>query len=78
MEPHLLTTDEAAAYLRVTRQTLQRWRSHGKGPSYFKFGGSVRYSVARIDHWLERFVPTQSGLEDMPMLCTHTENELCD
>jgi hypothetical protein len=39
----LLRTDEAAAYLAVSPETLCAWRRRGIGPPYFRFrGASVR------------------------------------
>ncbi|MBO9195684.1 helix-turn-helix domain-containing protein [Rhizobium sp. 16-449-1b] len=43
-----LTTEETAAYLRVTLPTLARWRSEKCGPMYMKSGGRVLYRVADI------------------------------
>ncbi|MDR1633995.1 MAG: helix-turn-helix domain-containing protein [Bifidobacteriaceae bacterium] len=49
----LLSTSEAAEFLRVPRQTLARWRCDGKGPSYSKIGKHVRYRQADLDAWVE-------------------------
>ena len=40
----LLDERAAANYLQKPPGTLQQWRYLGKGPAYFKFGRSVRYS----------------------------------
>ena len=32
----LLTVDQAAIYLDLTRSTLNKWRCQGKGPSFIK------------------------------------------
>lgn len=43
-----LTEAAAAEYLGLSPATLARWRSSGgRGPSFRKFGGAVRY--ARTD-----------------------------
>ena len=34
-----LTTQEAAAYLRLKPGTLEVWRCHGRGPKFQKIGG---------------------------------------
>lgn len=46
-----LTNDEAAAYLRVGRQTLPKLRLRGSGPIFRKFGRSVRYAIEDLDAW---------------------------
>lgn len=40
-----LTTEEAAARLRLKPKTLERWRMQGKGPKFIKQGGSKRAPV---------------------------------
>lgn len=45
----LLTTEEAAVYIRMNRQTLNKWRHLKIGPSYVKLGRSVFYKVADLD-----------------------------
>lgn len=37
------TTAEAATFLKVTTQTLARWRVDGSGPVYSKLNGTVLY-----------------------------------
>jgi len=39
----LLTEQETAALLKVTKKGLQGWRYRGAGPRYVKVGRSVRY-----------------------------------
>lgn len=48
----LLTTDEAAAYLKLSPRTLEHWRETGSGPNFVKLGRAVRYSRATIDGYL--------------------------
>lgn len=50
----VLTTTEAAQYVRLGKPTLERFRITGKGPSFCKLGGAVRYRRADLDEWLER------------------------
>lgn len=45
-------TEEAANYLRLSRQTLELLRLNGGGPRYAKLGRSVRYRRAALDEWL--------------------------
>jgi hypothetical protein len=40
-----LNTKEAAAWLRLTKNTLEKMRVQGKGPIYRKHGRYVRYHV---------------------------------
>ena len=49
----VFTTDEAAQFLRLSRQTLELLRLQGGGPRYAKLGRSVRYRRAALDEWLE-------------------------
>jgi predicted site-specific integrase-resolvase len=39
----LLTPREVAGLLKVTEQTLQRWRERGVGPKHVKLLSDVRY-----------------------------------
>jgi excisionase family DNA binding protein len=48
----LLTTEEAAAILGVTKGTLQRWRRDGIGPPSYRMGRGVRYIRPEINSWL--------------------------
>ena len=44
-EPPFLNTAEAAAWLRLTRNTLEKMRVQGTGPLYRKHGRYVRYHI---------------------------------
>ena len=46
-----LTTTEAAAYIKMSRQFLEaaRYRADGSGPPYIKVGRSVRYRRSKLD-----------------------------
>ena len=46
-----LNTREAAAHLRLSTRTLDRYRVSGDGPVFLKFGGRVRYLVDDLDDW---------------------------
>ena len=46
---NLLNTAEAAAYLRMKPQTLNKWRCLKEGPSYVKIGRMVFYKPADLD-----------------------------
>jgi len=49
-----LTTDEAASYLRLSRQFLEasRYRADGSGPAYIKLERAVRYRRSALDEWM--------------------------
>ena len=52
----LATTLEAAAYLRRSPTTLERWRRDGTGPRYMGGGGhgkTVHYRWSDLDRWLD-------------------------
>ena len=62
MNSDILTTLEAAHYVRLGKPTLERARVTGEGPRYAKLGGSVRYRRADLDAWLEsRLVASTSA-----------------
>ncbi len=44
---------EAAAYLRLTRAALDRYRWSGGGPKYRKHGGRVFYHIDDLNAWSE-------------------------
>jgi excisionase family DNA binding protein len=49
----ILNTREAAAYVRLGKPTLERFRITGEGPAYCQLGGAVRYRKSDLDVWLE-------------------------
>ena len=51
-----MTTMEAAAYLKLSRQFLEaaRYRGDGSGPSYLKIGRAVRYRKPVLDAWMAK------------------------
>ena len=65
-EHTLLTTEEAATFLRVTRSTLDHYRCVGRGPIYRKHGVRVFYTRASLIRWSQRHAsqtcdPEESG-----------------
>ncbi len=42
---------EAAEILGVSPRTLDRRRSRGLGPAYYKFGSAVRYRLSDLNAW---------------------------
>ena len=61
MNRDILTTVEAASYLRLSKPTLERARVSGEGPLYCKLGGLVRYRRADLDAWLESRLTTSTS-----------------
>ena len=48
----LLTVEEAATRLKISKHTLNRWRVTGEGPSFVKYGPRlVRYIERVLDEW---------------------------
>lgn len=47
-----LTTKEAAAFLRLTTRTLDRFRAAREGPAYCRFGNRVYYARADLLTWV--------------------------
>lgn len=58
LSPDLLTNEEAAALLGIKPNTLEIWRTKGKGPEFVKLGHTksapIRYLRTKIFEWLER------------------------
>jgi len=52
-EDPLMTTVEAARYLRIGKSTLDNKRYLGGGPSFLKFGKIVRYRKSELDRWAD-------------------------
>lgn len=47
-----LTTEEVAAELRTTAETVRWWRHVGKGPKSFKVGRRVLYAVEDVEAFI--------------------------
>lgn len=52
--PEILTTVEAAALLRCSRQFLEGARVHGDGPPFTRMGRLVRYRRSAILAWMAK------------------------
>ena len=48
----LLTTEQAAWLLRISRKTLARMRVEGRGPKFVKIGRCVRYRQRDLLTWI--------------------------
>jgi excisionase family DNA binding protein len=61
-----LTVTEAADYLRLSKATLDQWRTAGKGPRFIKAGKRVLYDSRDLDRWLDG--NKRSSTSDQPHL----------
>ena len=52
MTEKYLKPKEVEQALGIPEKTLANWRSQGKGPAYFKFGGKVRYALKDLEGWI--------------------------
>jgi len=44
-----LNQDQLARRWSLSARTLERWRSHGKGPCYLRLGGRVAYRLEDVE-----------------------------
>ncbi|WP_437186684.1 helix-turn-helix transcriptional regulator [Planctomicrobium sp. SH668] len=56
--PPLLTVDDLAAVLKVSKRTIWRMRSCCQLPKPVKVGGGVRWRKSDIDAWIAQGCPT--------------------
>lgn len=59
--PVLMTTAEAAAFLRVSSRTLEDWRLRGGGPRFRKMGRLVRYHTADLIAFADQDIRANTG-----------------
>ena len=52
-ETPLLTTVEAATFLRLSRRTLEDFRTKGTGPSFRRLGKKIFYRPEDLDSWVD-------------------------
>lgn len=57
MEKQYLNERDVSQLYGISTKNLQNRRYEGRGPCYFKFGGSVRYRVADLDAFVEWHEP---------------------
>ena len=50
----LYDTKQAAKYLNIKPQTLNRWRHEGYGPPFIKLGSLVRYRYQDLTTWIDK------------------------
>lgn len=58
-----LTTKEAAQYLRLKPNTLEKMRVYGGGPIYRKHGRYVRYHVKDVKDWSDMRIKHSTSQE---------------
>ncbi|WP_103384242.1 helix-turn-helix transcriptional regulator [Pseudonocardia dioxanivorans] len=51
--PDLMTLDEVATELRVSRKTLLNWRAQGAGPKGFRLGRAVVFDRSDVRSWID-------------------------
>lgn len=47
-----MNTAEAASYLRLSAQTLAKWRCYKRGPRFVRLGGAVFYRQTELDEFI--------------------------
>ena len=55
MSSRPLSTQELADRLGIPSDELARWRLHGKGPCFIKIGRFIRYTLAEVELYEQRF-----------------------
>lgn len=53
-QTEVLSEEEAAKFLKISTETLRRYRRAGIGPEYRKVSRRIVYSKAKILEWLEK------------------------
>lgn len=66
MNDRLLTTEDLAARLRVSRRTLEAWRLRGGGPRFVRTGGAVRYRESDVAQWIAASVRESTSAAGPP------------
>ena len=57
-------TGRAAAYLGLSRRTLDGYRVSGDGPAFHRFGNRVRYRMSDLDDWAAKRRATTTAEAD--------------
>ncbi len=58
----MLNTQEAARYVGLAKNTLEKARTYGDGPYFSKFSSrAVRYSIEDLDAWIAKSRAASSG-----------------
>jgi predicted DNA-binding transcriptional regulator AlpA len=59
----LLNQREAAALLKISTRSLERFRLTGTGPRFVKAGHSVRYREADLEAWVASRIVSSTSME---------------
>jgi len=51
MQQRYIDTKAAAEYVGYSWRSLEQFRCLGKGPKFYKFGYTVRYTIEDLDAW---------------------------
>jgi len=58
----LLTEEQGAAFIGVTRRAMQAWRINGSGPKYVRISARcIRYTVPYLKEWSENHLRTSTS-----------------
>ena len=68
-----LTTDQAARYVGLSRQALEKMRRQGRGPRFRKHGRYVRYHIADLDEWSNAHRKNATSEPDRPVTGPRSE-----
>lgn len=69
MTDGFLSTNDLAKRWNLRPGTLGRWRQHGTGPAFLKFGRAVRYRIGDVIEYEQRSLqipPTANRVEVVP------------
>ncbi len=61
MPTEIVTCDELAAELGVSKQTLDLWRHQGTGPTGFRAGKHLRYRRSDVEAWIDDQLAKESA-----------------
>jgi len=53
MAREFLSRTQAAAYIGMKPNTLDKWRYQGEGPRFLKLGSAIRYERSDLDAYLD-------------------------
>ncbi|MEP4198112.1 MAG: helix-turn-helix domain-containing protein [Aliishimia sp.] len=53
IQNQFLNTAQAAHYLGYSTSSLEAWRCDGRGPTYYKMAGRVKYRKSELDAFME-------------------------
>lgn len=54
---------EAAARLRVSKDTLKHWRIQGCGPRFVKWGRVILYPMVELERWEKQHLHTSTNVQ---------------